>query len=56
MATEQRINIKFCVKLGNTTTETLKMLHEIYGDSCMSVARVFERIQAISGGQERCGV
>ena len=39
---EQRINIKFCVKLGKTTTETLKMLSDVYGDSSMSRTRVFE--------------
>jgi len=36
MTIEQRINIKFCVKLGKTTTETLKMLRDVYGDSSMS--------------------
>ena len=40
MTIEQRINIKFCVKLGKTVTETLKMLRDIYGDS--SRTRVFE--------------
>ena len=42
MTIEQRINIKFCVKLGKTATETLKMLRDVYGDSSMSRTRVFE--------------
>ena len=42
MTTEQRINIKFCVKLGKIATKTLKMLHEVYDDACMSRAIVFE--------------
>jgi hypothetical protein len=29
---EQRINIKFCVKLGKTATETLQLLRDAYGD------------------------
>ena len=55
MTAEQRINAKFSVKLGKTAMETLKMLHEVYRNSCMSRARVFECIQAICGGQGRCG-
>ena len=42
MSVEQRTNIKFCVKLGKTATETFNMLLEVYGDSCMSRTRVFE--------------
>ena len=42
MTIEQRINIKFCVKLGKLATETLKMLSNVYGDSSMSRTRVFE--------------
>jgi hypothetical protein len=29
---EQRVNIKFCVRLGKTTTETLQLLRDAYGD------------------------
>jgi hypothetical protein len=28
---EQRVNIKFCVKLGKTATETLQPLRDAYG-------------------------
>jgi len=38
---EQRVNVKFCVKLGKTATETLQLLHDAYGDEALSRARVF---------------
>ena len=38
---EQRVNIKFCLKLGKTTTETLQLLRDAYGDEALSRARVF---------------
>jgi len=38
---EQRVNIKFCVKLGKTATETLQLLCDAYGDEALSQARVF---------------
>ena len=49
---EQRINIKFCVKLGKTATETLKMLRDVYGDSSMSRTRVFEWHKRFVEGRE----
>ena len=39
---EQRVNIKFCVKLGKTATETLQLLPDAYGDEALSRVRVFE--------------
>jgi len=38
---EQRVNIKFCVKLSKTATETLQLLRDAYGDEALSRARVF---------------
>jgi len=38
---EQRVNIKFCVKLDKTATETLQLLRDAYGDEALSRARVF---------------
>jgi hypothetical protein len=32
---EQRVNIKFCVKLGKTATETLHLLRDAYGDEAL---------------------
>jgi hypothetical protein len=29
---EQRVNIKFCVRLGKTATETLQLLRDAYSD------------------------
>ena len=52
MTIEQRINIKFCVKLGKTATETLKMLRDVYGDSSMSRTRVFEWHKRFVEGRE----
>ena len=52
MAIEQRINIKFCVKLGKLMTKTLKMLRDVYGDSSMSRARVFEWPKQFVEGRE----
>ena len=52
MMIEQRINIKFCIKLGKTTTETLKMLRDVYGDSSMSRTRVFEWHKRFVEGRE----
>lgn len=39
---EQRANIKFCVKLRKSATETFEMLQQAYGDDAMSRARCFD--------------
>ena len=39
---EQRINLKFLVKLKKTPTECYKLLQEAYGDNSLSRTRVFE--------------
>jgi hypothetical protein len=39
---EQRVCIKFCMKLGKSTTETLEMLHESFGEHSLSWMVVFE--------------
>ena len=52
MTIEQRINIKFCVKLGKTVTETLKMLRDVYGDSSMSRTKVFKWHKRFVEGKE----
>jgi hypothetical protein len=35
---ERRVNIKFCVELGKTATETLQLLRDAYGDEALSRA------------------
>ena len=42
MSLEQRINLKFFVRLGKTPSEALKVLQEFYGDDTMSRTRFFE--------------
>ena len=49
---EQRINLKFLVKLNKTPTECYKLLQEAYGDSSLSRARVFEWCKRFSEGRE----
>ena len=39
---EQRVCIKFCVRLGKTGSETFEMLKQAFGDSCLSRSRTFE--------------
>jgi hypothetical protein len=39
---EQRVNIKFLVKLKKSATETFQLLTEAYGEDCISRARIFE--------------
>jgi hypothetical protein len=39
---EQCVSVKFCVKLGNSATETLQMLHEVFGEDSLSQTAVFE--------------
>ena len=52
MTTEQRINVKFLVRLGKTPSDALGMLHEVYGDETMSRSRVFEWHKRFKEGRE----
>ena len=38
---EQRVWIKFCVRLGKTGSETFEMLKQAFDDSCMRGSRTF---------------
>ena len=42
MCVEQRINLKFLVRLEKTPTEALKLLQEVYSDDAMSRTGLFE--------------
>jgi hypothetical protein len=39
---EQRVCIKFCVKLGKSATKTLEMFQMAFGEHSLSWAAVFE--------------
>jgi hypothetical protein len=39
---QQQVCIKFCVKLRKSDTETLKMLHEAFGEHSLSRTAVFK--------------
>jgi hypothetical protein len=39
---EQRVCIKFCVKLGKSATETIEMLRKAYGEHSLHRTDVFE--------------
>ncbi|XP_018301780.1 histone-lysine N-methyltransferase SETMAR-like [Mycetomoellerius zeteki] len=49
---EQRIVVKFHVKLGKTATETYNLLTQVYGHECLSRARVFEWFKRFQDGRE----
>ena len=48
---EQRVCIKFCVRLGKTGGETFAMLKQAFGDSCMSRSRTFEWFGRFKNGR-----
>jgi len=48
---EQRVFIKFCVRLGKTGSETFEMLKQAFGDSCMSRSRTFEWFGRYNNGR-----
>ena len=52
MIIEQRINLKFPVRLGKTLTEALKLLQEVYGDDLMSRTCLFEWHRGFKEGRE----
>ncbi|GBM04678.1 Putative uncharacterized protein FLJ37770 [Araneus ventricosus] len=49
---EQRVNIKFCFKLGKTATETHEMLVKVYGVDAVSKKCVFEWFKRFRDGKE----
>jgi hypothetical protein len=48
---EHRVCIKFCMKLGITTTETLEMLREAFGEHFLSLTAGFEWHLRFKAGQ-----
>lgn len=50
--TEQRINIKFLVKLGKNYQEIAEMLRVVYGDNAMKKTAIFKWIKRFKEGRE----
>ena len=51
---EQRVNVKFCVRLGTSATETYDLL-KVYGDECLSHTHLFEWFKRFKEGREDIG-
>ncbi|KAJ8950530.1 hypothetical protein NQ318_015274 [Aromia moschata] len=49
---EQRVNLKFLVKLRKSFTEAYAMLKEVYGNECLSRTQVFELFKWFIEGRE----
>ncbi|KAJ8946283.1 hypothetical protein NQ318_023134 [Aromia moschata] len=49
---EQRVNLKFLVKLGKTFAEAYAILKEVDGNECLSHTRVFEWLKRVKEGRE----
>jgi transposase len=49
---EQRVNIKLCVKLGKTPTETYEMLQNVYGDEALSRSSIFGWFKRFKDGRD----
>ncbi|KAJ8955411.1 hypothetical protein NQ318_003509 [Aromia moschata] len=49
---EQRVNLKFLVKLGKTFTEAYALLKEVYGNEYLSRTQVFEWFKRFKEGRE----
>jgi hypothetical protein len=49
---EQRIDIKFCVKIGNSASETLSILTVAYGEYAMKKSRVFDWHRLFKEGRD----
>jgi hypothetical protein len=50
---DQRYAIKFCVKLNKTSTETIGLLKEAYGDQSLSSAQVKRWHKSFKEGREK---
>jgi len=49
---DQQMNIKFCVKIGKSATETLILLTVAYGEYAMKKSSVFEWHRQFKEGRE----
>jgi hypothetical protein len=51
---EQRINIKFCVKIGKSASETLALLTVTFGEYAMKKSSIFNGIGDSRKGEKIC--
>jgi hypothetical protein len=51
-AMEQRVNTKFCLKLGKPRTETCEMLQTVYSDEALSRSGASEWFKRFKDGRE----
>ena len=51
---EQRVNVKFCVKLRKSATETYDLL-KVYGNESVSRTQVFKWFKRFKEGREEIG-
>jgi len=51
---EQRINIKFCAKIGKSASETLALLTVAYGEYAMKKYSVFDSTGGSGKGEKMC--
>ena len=49
---EQRVYIKFCVKLGRNGTETFEILRTAFDEQCLNRARIFEWHKRFKEGRD----
>ena len=49
---EQRANIKFCLKLGKTFTETFELIKQVYDNNFLTRDRVHEWFKRFKEGRE----
>jgi len=52
---EQRVDMKYYVKLGKSATETYDLLKKVYGDESLSCTQVFEWFKRFKDGREEIG-
>jgi hypothetical protein len=52
---ERRINVKFFVRIGKSTTEMYDWLKQVYGDECLSHTEVFEWFKRFKEGRKVIG-
>jgi hypothetical protein len=52
---EQRVNVKFYVRIRKSTTEKYNMLNNVYGEECLSRTQVFEWYKRFKEGRVEIG-